>query len=309
MNTIRFLPESVTRLYHPIEHRVNAYFETHGLNRYATPAAVGKTTFFTLLFGVTFGVLLLVALPLAVFLLLWFVMGAFLMRAALSIVHDAARGIAFTPRAWVKAVLRRGASLVDGHGFWDQHEHALLPPPDASQYTLVHVTPFTTTRGGHLYQRRHMRVLYPFYGLVWALFREFKYYEREQSRQFYAHHPAVHWVAAFVSKAYYLFYLLVVPAQVLPVPFWHVALGYGCMHLGSGVVALFALLAHEPPEGPELVVPNTDGALDYRWGLRPVAAAAAPGPHPAGSRQARPPAAQAPKAPATQQPPVATAHP
>ncbi|MFC7669610.1 hypothetical protein ACFQT0_21255 [Hymenobacter humi] len=131
--------------------------------------------------------------------------------------------------------------------------------PDASPYILVHVTPFTTTRGGQLYQRRHMRVLYPFYVLFWALFRDFKYYEREKSQHFYAHHPAVHWVGAFVSKAYYLFYLLVVPAQVLPVPFWHIALGFGCMHVGSGVVALFALLAREPLDGPE------PGGAQCRW--------------------------------------------
>ena len=326
MTSIRFLPESVTRLYRTVEHRVDTYFETHGLNRYATPAAVAKTTFFTLLFGLTYGFLLLVALPLGVFLLLWFFMGAFLMRAAMSIVHDAARGISFTPRPWVRAVLRRGAHLVDGHGFWDCHEQALRAPPaagepDASPYILVHVTPFTTTRNGQLYQRRYMRALYPFYVLFWALFQDFKYYEREKNKHFYAHHPAVHWVGAFVSKAYYLFYLLVVPAQVLPVPFWHIALGFGCMHLGTGVVALFALLAREPLQGPELVVPNADGAIDYRWGQHPVPVAYDSDPH-AGLLIATPPAegllpdpgqtsptpAPQPRAAARRQPPVATPH-
>jgi len=278
MNTTQFQPDPVRRLCQSLEHRINVYFEQQGLSQYTTPSAVGKTVLFTVLFGATYGMLLLVAMPLGAFLLLWFLMGAFLLRAAISIVQDAARGILFSTRPWVKSFLTHYQHLLDDYGFRYKMKRA-EPKQDKTQlkekanavsdYTLVLVTPFTTTRDGHLYHRRYLRLLYPFFLLFWALFRHFQYYQREtleKSERVWAQHPVVRWASAFASKAYYLFYLLVVPAQVLPVAFWHIALGFVCMHLGSGVVAMYAVSANIAVEDPVFVVPNTDGSMNYNWG-------------------------------------------
>ena len=279
MNTVRFPFESVQRWWHSLEHRLNEYFEQQGLNQYTTPAAVGKTVLFTTLFGATYGLILLVALPMALFLLLWFLMGAFLLRAAISIVQDAARGILFSTRTWVKSFLMHYRHLLDDNGYWLKPQPAapkqVDPTPkdnadEASQYTLIRVTPFTTTRAGHLNGRRYLRVLYPFYLLFWALFRHFQYYQREEAVRVWAQHPAVHWASVLVSKAYYLFYLLVVPAKVLPVAFWQVALGFVCMHLGSGVVAMFAVSANIAEEDPVFVVPDADGSLQIGRDAEPL---------------------------------------
>ncbi|MCC3155350.1 hypothetical protein Q3A66_20130 [Hymenobacter sp. BT770] len=239
--------------------------------------AVGKTVLFTVLFGATYGILLLVAMPLGMFLLMWFLMGAFLLRAAISIVQDAARGILFSTRPWVKSFLTHYKHLLDSNGYryktkppepTPAHPSPQEEPNEVSDYTLVYVTPFTTTRAGQLYQRRYLRLLYPFFLLFWALFRHFQYYQREKlesSDRVWAQHPLVRWVSAFVSKAYYLFYLLVVPAQVLPVAFWQIALGFVCMHLGSGVMAVFAVSANFAVDDPVFVIPNADGSMDFSW--------------------------------------------
>ena len=270
MNTVRFQFESVRRFCRTLEHRLNEYFEQQGLNQYTTPAAVGKTVLFTALFGATYGLILLVTLPLGPFLLLWFLMGAFLLRAAISIVQDVARGILFSTRPWVKSFLMHYRHLLDDNGYCLKIRPAAPRLADTNpkenadevtQYTLVRVTPFTTTRAGHLNGRRYMRVLYPFYLLFWALFRHFQYYQREQSARVWAQHPVVHWASVVVSKAYYLFYLLVVPAMVLPVAFWQVALGFMCMHLGSGVVALHAVSTNIDVDDPVFVVPNANGSM------------------------------------------------
>ncbi|ALW86730.1 hypothetical protein AUC43_17580 [Hymenobacter sedentarius] len=278
MNTAHFQPDPVRRLCQALEHRLNAYFEQQGLSEYTTPLAVGKTVLFSVLFGATYGLLLLVAMPLGMFLLLWFLMGAFLLRAAISIVQDAARGILFSTRPWMKSFLTHYKRLLSSNGYrYKTRPPGPTPaqrspqeaPNEVSDYTLVYVTPFTTTRAGHVYRRRYLRLLYPFFLLFWALFRHFQYYQREKlekSDRVWAQNPLARWVSAFVSKAYYLFYLLVVPAQVLPVAFWQVALGFVCMHLGSGVMAMFAVSAHIAENDPVFVVPNADGSMNFSWG-------------------------------------------
>jgi linoleoyl-CoA desaturase len=275
MNTIRFVPESVTRLGHHLEHRANIFFEQHGLNRYASPAAVGKTALFSLLFGASYAVLLLMTLPLGVFLLVWFTMGAFLMRAALSIVQDISRGILFSPRPWMRALLQRGnrpppapspPESDSGSALGPGACQASDQPEEQACYSLVSIMPFSTGRAGRVYQHRYMRLLYPFFMFFWAVFDSYQYYESEKGGHVWVQHPVVRWVTVFVSKVYYLFYLLVVPAQALSVAFWWVALGFVCMHLGAGVVAVFAARANLAAEDPVFVVPNADGSLNFSWG-------------------------------------------
>ncbi|MBC6990006.1 fatty acid desaturase family protein [Hymenobacter sp. BT491] len=274
MDRIRFQPEPANGFYNTLKCRVNAHFEQQALPRYATAGAVGKAILFAGLFAASYATLLLVAMPLGPFLLLWFAMGVFIILAAMSIVHDAAHGV-FSARPWVNMVLLRFANLVGGDGYMYKYKHTVSHHAytniqgldiDLEQSTMVRVTPFTASRSEHQYQHRYMRVLYPFYILFWVLFRDFKYYQREKIGPVTAHHPVVQWVTLFATKAFYFFYMLVVPALVLPVAFWQIAAGFVCMHLGSGVVAMFALLANHAVEDSVFVVPDPDGRIHCSWG-------------------------------------------
>ena len=274
MNSIRFQPEPVNGFYLTLRRRVHAYFVEQGLSRYGTAGARWKAALFAGLFGASYGVMLGVPLPLGAFLAVWFAMGVLLLLAAMSIVHDAAHGV-FSARSWVNAVLLRFANLVGGDGYMYKYKHTVshhaytnIPglDIDLEQCAWVRVTPHTAPRAGHRHQHHYMRVLYPFYVLFWVLFRDFKYYRRARIGTVAARHAAVHWVTLFASKAFYLGYMLVVPALVLPGPFWHVALGFGCMHVGSGVVAMVALLANHAVEDSVFVVPTADGRIACSWG-------------------------------------------
>ncbi|WP_201983427.1 fatty acid desaturase family protein [Hymenobacter rubidus] len=274
MASIRFQPEPSDGFYHTLKSRVQAYFAQEGIPRYATPEARWKAAFFAGSFGLSYGIILLVTMPLFLFLAMWFLMGVCLLLAAMSMVHDAAHGV-FSARPWVNAVLLHFANLVGGDGYMYKYKHTVshhaytnIPglDIDLEQSSLVRVTPFTTSRARHRLQHWYMRVLYPFYILFWVLFRDFSYYRRAKIGTATAHHAAVHWLTLVASKAFYLFYLLVVPAAVLPVPFWHIGLGFVCMHLGSGVVAMFALLANHAVEDSVFAVPNADGLMDCSWG-------------------------------------------
>jgi linoleoyl-CoA desaturase len=198
----------------------------------------------------------------------------FLILAAMSMVHDAAHG-AFSPRAWVNQLLLRFANLVGGDGYMYKYKHTISHHPytnihgmdiDLEQSGMVRVTPFTKSKKKHKYQYKYMQVLYPFYILFWVLLRDFKYYRMERIGPVDAHHAPIHWWLLFTSKAFYFFYMLVVPYWILPLPFWQIFLGFVCMHMGSGIVAMFALLANHVVEDSLFVVPEKDGLIRCSWG-------------------------------------------
>ncbi|RYZ23165.1 MAG: hypothetical protein EOO10_21220, partial [Chitinophagaceae bacterium] len=81
-----------------------------------------------------------------------------------------------------------------------------------------------------------------------------------------AHHAPVHWFFLIFSKLFYFFYMLFVPLYFAPVPAWQVVAGFFCMQIGSGVVAMFALLANHVVEDSLFVVPDENGFIPCSWG-------------------------------------------
>ncbi len=274
MNKIKFQPEPVDGFYNTLKHRVNTYFHENKISRFATPQAIIKATALFSLFISTYIIILTVELSFGLFLLAWFFQGVFIIFAAMSIVHDAAHG-AFSRRKWVNALLLRFANLVGGDGYMYKYKHTVSHHPytnihgidiDLEQSGMVRVTPFTKSKKKHRYQYWYMKILYPFYILFWVLMRDFKYYRMEKIGPVKAHHARIHWAMLFTSKLFYFFYMLVLPYWLLPYPFWQVFLGFFIMHMGSGIVAMFALLSNHVVEDSLFVVPDDDGLIPCTWG-------------------------------------------
>ena len=274
MEKIRFLPEPADGFYNTLRRRVRTYFKENEISQYSNSQAVLKAILFASLFVSAYLVIILVNLPIWEFLLSWFIMGVFLILTAMSIVHDSAHGV-FSSRPWVNQLLLRFANLVGGDGYMYKYKHTISHHPytnihgidiDLEQSGIVRVTPFTKTKSKHQYQYYYMKILYPFFILFWALVRDFKYYRLKKIGLVNAHHASIHWFILFTTKAFYFFYMLVLPYWILPLPFWQIFLGFVCMHMGSGVVAMFALLANHVVEDSLFVVPEPNGLIKCSWG-------------------------------------------
>ena len=274
MEKIRFQPEPIDGFFNTLKQRVNAYFRDNKINRYANVQAIVKALVFFGLYISAYIIILGGHLPLLTFWLSWFFMGVSMMFAAMSIVHDAAHN-AFSSKKWVNQFLLRFANLVGGDGYMYKYKHTISHHPytnipgvdiDLEQSNIVRVTPFTKSRTEHQHQSWYMKVLYPFYIFYWVLIRDFKYYRLERIGPVKAHHATIHWVFLFTSKVFYIFYMLVLPSLILPNPFWQILLGFFLMHLGSGVVAMFALLSNHVVEDSLFVIPDENGMIKCSWG-------------------------------------------
>lgn len=201
-------------------------------------------------------------------------MGVFLIIAAMSLVHDAAHGV-YSPKPWVNQVLLRFANLAGGDGYMYKYKHTISHHPytnihgldiDLEQSGMVKVSPFTKSKKQHNFQIYYMKLLYPFFILFWVLLRDFKYYNRKKIGLVEAHHAPHHWFFLVFSKLFYLCYMLVIPALVLNMPFLMILAGFLCMQVGSGIIAMFALLANLAVEDSVFIKPDEDGIFNCSWG-------------------------------------------
>jgi linoleoyl-CoA desaturase len=274
MEKIKFEQEPINGFYITLKNRVHTYFKENNINRYSNTEAITKAILFTSLFLGSYITILTVPLPTSLFLLAWFMMGVFLILAAMSLVHDAAHGVC-SPKPWINQILLRFANLVGGDGYMYKYKHTISHHPytnihgldiDLEQSGIVKVTPFTESKKKHRYQSYYMKIFYPFFVLFWVLLRDFKYYRKKKIGLINPHHAPVHWFVLVFSKIFYLFYMLVIPGFVLNIPFVTILAGFLLMHVGSGLVAMFALLANHVVEDSLFVTPGIDGLIQCSWG-------------------------------------------
>ncbi|HSU27822.1 MAG TPA: fatty acid desaturase [Chitinophagaceae bacterium] len=274
MEKIRFQPEPHNGFYNTLKHRVRLYFRENKISRYANTEAILKALLFFSLYCAAYFLIISGKLPLWAFFISWFAMGVAIMFAAMSIVHDAAHN-AFSSRKWVNRLLLHFANLVGGDGYIYKYKHTISHHPytnipgidiDLEQSNIVRVTPYTQSRKEHRHQSGYMKLIYPFYVFYWVLFRDFKYYRLKQIGPVSAHHAMIHWVTLIASKLFYIFYMLILPSLVLPHPFWQILLGFMLTQVGSGLVAMFALLSNHVVEDSLFVVPDQQGHINCSWG-------------------------------------------
>jgi linoleoyl-CoA desaturase len=213
-------------------------------------------------------------LPVWLFLLSWFVLGAFMLFTAMSIVHDAAHNC-FSSKKWVNQLLLRFANLAGGDGYMYKYKHTVSHHPytnipgidiDLEQSGVVRVTPYTKSSRRHRYQDRYMKILYPFYILFWVLVRDFKYYRLKKIGPVKAHHRKFHWILLFFTNVFFIFYLLFLPFILVPYRVCIIFAGFFLMLVGGGVVAMFALLSNHVVEDSLFVIPGPDGLIPCSWG-------------------------------------------
>lgn len=274
MQKIRFQPEPSDGFYLTLKQRVLAHFRKTGKHRYANAEAMLKSLLFTAVFATCYYLILSVKMSPGIFLLCWFCMGVFLLLAAMSMVHDAAHGV-YSSRRWINETLLRFANLAGGDGYMYKYKHTISHHPytnipgvdiDLEQSGVVRVTPHTKAQKKHRYQHTYMKLLYPFFILYWVIARDFNYYSRKYIGLVEAHHAPAHWGFLVFSKLFYFFYMLFVPLSVLSEPAWLVLTGFFCMHIGSGVVAMFALLANHVVEDSVFIMPDENGYIPCSWG-------------------------------------------
>ncbi len=262
-----------------LNQRVNEYFKSNNITRYANREMKIKTVamyaiylvpYLLIITGVVSNIWLMFALCL--------VMGIGIGGIGLSIMHDANHG-GYSRKAWVNNMLGFSLNLIGGNAFNWKVQHNVLHhtytnihdvDEDISPRGVLRMTPHGEWKWFHRFQYLYAWFFYGLLTLVWVLVKDFVRLIRYQKDGLVKKQKAnivTEWAILIASKLFYAFYIFVLPMWLLPVTWWQVTIGFLSMHyLGGFILAIIFQPAHVI-EGTEYPLPDGDGKMENSWAI------------------------------------------
>ncbi|POY36393.1 fatty acid desaturase [Solitalea longa] len=272
--SVKFKKEGQNDFYPTLKQRVNNYFEENNLSRYANTAYFVKIIVFIILFFGTYFNLLFNVKSLWAIYLSYVCLGSLVVMIFLNVVHDAAHEAIFKNKR-ANLVLVHFLEIFGTNNYiWRMRHlesHHIYPnmfgyDVDIKQSKIVRIADNSPYLKFHRFQHLYMPLLYFSYTLNWTLVRDFKdIFDDEMGPKKGVKHPVVQVLILLGAKLFYFFYMLVLPAMLLPVSFWAVFGAFIAMHVTSSFLALLALISSHVGENAVFPQANEEGKMDHTW--------------------------------------------
>ncbi|MBX7125224.1 MAG: acyl-CoA desaturase [Cyclobacteriaceae bacterium] len=278
MQQIRFLT-SQNEFFNTLNKRVNAYFQTNHITRYANGAMVFKTVVMFSLYFVPYGLLVgSVVTSTPGVLLLYVVMGFGIAGIGLSIMHDANHG-SYSPKSWLNDLLGFSLNLVGGHAFNWKVQHNVLHhtytniegvDEDITPRGVLRFSPHSAWKPYHRYQYLYAWFFYGLLTFVWVVAKDFERlikYEREGLVKKQRTTAAKEWAVMLGSKLVYIGYVFYIPMTVANISLGMALAGFFIMHYISGFILAIIFQPAHVIEGTEFPMPSAEGNIDNNWAI------------------------------------------
>ena len=204
----------------------------------------------------------------------YFFFGCSIVFNFLNIVHDAVHHTLFH-RKWMNDLFVYFLDLLGANSYTWKIRHIRLHhnypnvmgwDSDFEQSPMARVFPHGTYSKIHKYQHLYLPVLYLLFLFNWLLVRDFKdFFKRSSLIWKVTRIPSREYVKLFVFKAFYLFYMLVLPKIVLAITWTEIFGAFLTMMVTASIPSLIVLLSpHATPES-EFPLPDDKGQLPDTW--------------------------------------------
>lgn len=270
-------------IYPDIKARVQRYFASSGLNRFADKRIWVKASLLLCMAIGCYSFALTTASALLVFIFyllsIWF-----LLLLGFNIGHDAAHGC-LTGNKKKDAFLFASSFVLLGANpyLWKiRHIHSHHPYPnvegcDADMeltglFRFTHSQPY---RKIHRYQQYYAPVLYGIYTLYWIFYKDFMLFaRRKQVNIHFINHSVGQWVRLFVYKLIYLFIFIGLPVIIQPKLTAVFIVSFLLSHFINSLFLLFTFLMshHVPQTGFHADVHND--TIPHSWAIQQVRSSA-----------------------------------
>lgn len=264
-----------------LNQRVNEYFKSNNISRYANWEMKVKTACMFLMYLAPY-ILMLTGVVTNVWLMLGLciVMGCGLAGIGLSVMHDANHG-AYSNKKWVNQLLGYSLNVVGGNAFNWKVQHNVLHhtytnvhdvDEDISPRGVLRMTPHSDWKMIHKFQHIYAWVLYGLMTFVWVFIKDFVRIVRYQKDGLVKNQKAdirTEWTILIATKVVYLFYILVIPMFILPIGVngWQWFAGFFAMHYVAGFILAVIFQPAHVNEGTEYPLPNEEGRLENNWAI------------------------------------------
>lgn len=274
---VKFTNPRRSRFFATTRQRVDAYFAMRGLSPHANGDMWGKATFFLVVYGVIYGLIISNQFGAWPMLGLAVLLGCFAAFVGFNVSHDAIHG-AFSAQGWVNRLLSNTFNLVGANPYlWKtthnivHHTYTNIPGHDEDIEVAPGLVRLDAAQPHRPWQRFQHLYAFPLYGLAslsWVFRKDYlKFFKKKIGQHDNSHHPRGEYVKLFLYKAIYYAAFLVLPTLVLDVAWWQVLIGFVAMHLAQGlVIGLVFQLAHVV-EGTAFPVPTQTGTIEEAWAV------------------------------------------
>lgn len=265
--------------YQTLKLRVNDYFETKKVSRYANAAMVFKTIALVGLYIVPY--LLIVTSTVTNYWLVfatWVVMGIGVSGIGLGIMHDANHG-AYSSRKWINNTLGALLNLLGGNAMNWRIQHNVLHhtytnieglDEDIAPGKILRLTPHQPLRKIHRFQQYYAWFLYGLMTLSWVTVKEFKQLKQWKGNGYFEAQGSTYGRSVGIlifTKVIYFSYALVLPLLLTPSPWWLTVISFVVMHMLAGfILGIVFQPAHTVPTS-EFPLPDDQGNMENTWAV------------------------------------------
>ena len=226
--------------------RVNDYFKTNGLSRYANAEMVVKSiTMFSLYFVPYFLILTGVVSGTLATLFMIVLMGLGLAGIGLTIMHDGNHG-AYSNKRWINSIVGYTLNLIGASSFNWKIQHNVLhhsytnvfeTDEDITKKGVLRFTPHAQWSWYHKYQFIYAWFLYGLMTMSWIIVKDIIQlagYTKDGLLKKQTKSVTRAWIWLIFTKIIYYSYILALPILFTSLPWYHILLGFILMHYVAG---------------------------------------------------------------------------
>lgn len=276
--SIKFAKDHNEEFYKVLRQRVNEYFKSNNISRYANANMVIKTIFMCLLYVVPFILILTIAENFWVIMGLWLLMGFGMAGCGLSVMHDANHG-AYSKNERVNKFI---GYIMFGLGGSDVNwriQHNVLHhtytnisgmDEDINPGSIMRFSPHEKRRFLHRFQHIYAWFLYGFMTFMWFITKDYKQAMRYEKMGLTATQKITykkHLSTMIISKIIYGAIIFGLPMIFSPIPWYYAFLGYFIMNFVAGfILGIIFQPAHVVPTS-DYQLPDNSGNVDADWAV------------------------------------------
>lgn len=268
-NTTRESPFAIL-----VKERVENYFKSKGISKYANGYMVFKIVFFLSGLAGSYFLLILGNYNLPITYLLFILLGLFTAFVGVNICHDAIHG-AISANKYVNRAFGYLFNVAGANAYlWNithninHHTYTNIQDYDGdiSSTPLVRLSPHSKRLYIHHYQHIYTFLLYGFTSLMWVFIKDYKMIGRKRIGIYRTlKHPLSEIIILIFSKAIYYSVFLILPLVLIDLAWWQILLGFVLMHFAEGVsLAIIIQLSHMV-EGLQFPLPDLKGHMANGW--------------------------------------------
>lgn len=276
---VRFVNKDKNLFFPTLKKRVDTYFKDRNLSKNLNHVLILKTIALTAMYFLPFAVWLWLQPPLAISLMLWFIMGIGMAGLGMSVMHDACHG-AYSENEkvnyWVGSIY---LNMLGGSTFnWNlQHNvmhhmytNVVHLDEDINDKLVLKFSPHTPVKAFHQLQWLYAFLFYGILTLYWVTLKDFVNFVTFTKNGVNTNTRIQNFVTlskiVLLKVAYYAF-LFGIPIAFFGIAFQEVLLGFLVMHFVGGIILTTVFQLAHSVEGTSHPLPNEKGIIENDWAI------------------------------------------